>query len=77
MLLVLTNSAGFDTTIESYGTDIPHLRHNQTNYLYGPGSILVAHGDNEQLTVGDLEEAVEGFQRLVVHAFGQLTQPTQ
>ncbi|KKA30066.1 hypothetical protein TD95_003573 [Thielaviopsis punctulata] len=59
---------GFQTTIESYGTDIPHFRHNHTNYLYGPGSILVAHGDNEALTVGDLEEAVEGFQKLVLHA---------
>ncbi|KAL2886142.1 Peptidase M20 domain-containing protein.2 [Ceratocystis lukuohia] len=59
---------GFDTTIENYGTDIPHLRVNQKNYLYGPGSIFVAHGDHENLTVSDLEEAVEGFKKLVLHA---------
>ncbi|KAL5596641.1 hypothetical protein BROUX41_006663 [Berkeleyomyces rouxiae] len=64
---------GFDTTIENYGTDIPHLRVNQTNYLYGPGSIFVAHGDHEELTVSDLEEAVEGFKKLVIHALDEST----
>lgn len=59
---------GFDTIVANYGTDIPHLEGNHTRYLYGPGTILVAHGDNEALTVGDLEDAVEGFQKLILHS---------
>lgn len=62
------NLAGFDTIVANYGTDIPYLEGNHTRYLYGPGTILVAHGDNEALTVGDLEDAVEGFQKLILHS---------
>ncbi|EGY21424.1 acetyl-lysine deacetylase [Verticillium dahliae VdLs.17] len=58
---------GFETAVMNYGTDIPNLKGNHTRYLYGPGSILVAHGDNESLTVGDLETAVDGFERLILH----------
>ncbi|EEY16363.1 peptidase family protein [Verticillium alfalfae VaMs.102] len=60
-------AAGFDTAVMNYGTDIPNLKGNHTRYLYGPGSILVAHGDNESLTVGDLETAVDGFEKLILH----------
>ncbi|CAI4216089.1 unnamed protein product [Parascedosporium putredinis] len=59
---------GFETTVESYGTDMPNLKGDYTRYLYGPGSILVAHGPTESLTVGDLETAVDGFKRLILHA---------
>lgn len=52
----------------NYGTDIPSLKGNHTRYLYGPGSILVAHGARENLTVGDLETAVEGYKKLILHA---------
>lgn len=62
------HSLGFDTIVANYGTDIPYLEGNHTRYLYGPGTILVAHGDNEALTVGDLEDAVEGFQKLILHS---------
>ncbi|ROT37055.1 Zn-dependent exopeptidase [Sodiomyces alkalinus F11] len=59
---------GFEVAVMNYGTDIPNLKGSHTRYLYGPGSILVAHGDNENLTVADLETAVEGFQKLILHA---------
>lgn len=68
---VLTISVGFDTLTAKYGTDIPHLAGDYTKYLYGPGSILVAHGDDENVTVGALEESVEGFQKLILHALKQ------
>lgn len=55
----------------NYGTDIPNLQGNHTRYLYGPGSILVAHGDNENLTVADLEVAVKGYEDLIMHALEQ------
>ncbi|ERF70239.1 hypothetical protein EPUS_00427 [Endocarpon pusillum Z07020] len=57
----------------NYGTDVPNLdlgsRSGQVKrYLYGPGSILVAHGDHEGLTVGELEGAVAGYRRLILAA---------
>ncbi|KAH7313953.1 hypothetical protein B0I35DRAFT_280254 [Stachybotrys elegans] len=61
---------GFETATMNYGTDIPFFRGNHTSYLYGPGSILVAHTPDEAITVGDLELAVEGFKRLILHAVG-------
>jgi acetylornithine deacetylase len=59
---------GFDTITVNYGTDVPNLKGNHTRYLYGPGSILVAHSALENLTVGDLEASVDGYQRLILHA---------
>ncbi|KAH8897991.1 Zn-dependent exopeptidase [Thozetella sp. PMI_491] len=56
---------GFETYIANYGTDIPWLLGNHKRYLYGPGSILVAHSDHEHLTVSDLETAVEGYKTIV------------
>ncbi|OAL33869.1 hypothetical protein AYO20_06880 [Fonsecaea nubica] len=61
---------GFETITVNYGTDVPNLdvEEGVKKYLYGPGSILVAHGKDEGLTVGDMEEALEGYKRLVTHA---------
>lgn len=59
---------GFDTIVVNYGTDIPNLSGNHTRYLYGPGTILVAHSDHEAITVGDLESSVEGYKKLILHA---------
>jgi acetylornithine deacetylase len=57
--------------VVSYGTDIPSLKGNHKKYLYGPGSILVAHSDHEALNVSDLLEAVSGYQILVREALGR------
>ncbi|PPJ57555.1 hypothetical protein CBER1_10538 [Cercospora berteroae] len=65
---------GFDVITVNYGTDIPWLKKtvkDQKRYLYGPGSILVAHSANEELTVKDLEDAVEGYQKIVLFALGK------
>ncbi|PGH03528.1 hypothetical protein AJ79_07363 [Helicocarpus griseus UAMH5409] len=66
------DAEGFEVMTVNYGTDIPKLTiHNEgtdiqvKKYLYGPGSIFVAHGVDEGLTIGDLEEAVEGYGRLI------------
>lgn len=61
---------GFEEITVNYGTDVPNLKVKAgvKRYLYGPGSILVAHGKDEGLTVGDLEDAVEGYKKLVLHA---------
>ncbi|KAH7150247.1 hypothetical protein B0J13DRAFT_285953 [Dactylonectria estremocensis] len=62
---------GFDTIVVNYGTDIPNFKGDHTRYLYGPGNILVAHGANENVTVADLETAVEGYQKLILNALRQ------
>lgn len=59
---------GFETMVASYGTDVPNFEGDYVSYLYGPGSILVAHGDDEGLKVSDLETAVEGYKTLIKHA---------
>lgn len=64
---------GFNTIIASYATDIPKLDHRGfKRYLYGPGSILVAHGDNEYVTAESLLKAVEDYKVLVLNALGKL-----
>lgn len=58
---------GFETVTVNYGTDVPHLKvaEGAKRYLYGPGSIFSAHSAHEGLKVGDLESAVDGYERLV------------
>ncbi len=57
--------AGFETCVAAFATDIPALTNWGTPYLLGPGSIHVAHTDEEQVTVPQMEEAVEAYVRLV------------
>ena len=59
---------GFDTIVVNYGTDIPNLYGTYKKYLYGPGSILVAHSDHEHLTEEDLFAAVKGYKKLILAA---------
>lgn len=67
-MLIISTFTGFDTFVANYATDVPYLAGNHARYLYGPGTIHVAHGDDEALTVGDLEAAVEGFKKLILHS---------
>ena len=57
--------SGFAKTTVNYGTDVPNLQGDHKRYLYGPGSILVAHSDHENLSPDDLVEAVHGYKTLV------------
>lgn len=61
---------GFDTTTVNYGTDVPHLTpvNGQKRYLFGGGSIFVAHSDHEAITEADLHQTVRGFQKLILHS---------
>ncbi|CAD0022935.1 unnamed protein product [Aureobasidium pullulans] len=62
---------GFGTITVNYGTDIPNLEKldGQKRYLYGPGSILVAHSDHEAITLTDLKTAVTDYEKLILHSF--------
>jgi len=66
---------GFQTTTCSYGTDVPYLKGDHKRYLYGPGSILVAHGDHEHVLKSDLFEAVEGYKKLIQESLNPTRRP--
>jgi acetylornithine deacetylase len=56
---------GFDQCAVRFMTDIPHLLNWGAALLLGPGSILVAHTDEERINKRELEQAVELYVRLV------------
>jgi acetylornithine deacetylase len=59
---------GFETMTVNYGTDVPNLSGDHKRYLYGPGSIFVAHSDHEALKREELESAVLDYRRLILKA---------
>ena len=56
--------SGFPTSVAAYATDIPKLGNWGTPYLFGPGSIHVAHRDDERVSVADLRSAVDAYVRI-------------
>lgn len=62
---------GFETATFPYTTDIPFLSNWGTPLLYGPGSIHVAHTDNEHIKVADLQRAVQDYVQLTKHLLTQ------
>ncbi|KAI0439534.1 hypothetical protein F4803DRAFT_530947 [Xylaria telfairii] len=60
---------GFDAAPVAFGTDVPRLKDElcDKRVLYGPGSILVAHGPDEFIRVPELIESISGYKRLVLH----------
>ena len=63
---------GFETATFPYTTDIPFLSKWGTPLLYGPGSIHVAHTDNEHVKIADLHRAVDDYARLAKHLLAGL-----
>lgn len=55
---------GFDVKPVSFGSDAPHLTDFPHKILCGPGSILVAHGPEENITFEDMEVAVANYVRM-------------
>ncbi len=56
---------GFDTSVAAFATDIPALTNWGTPFLYGPGSIHVAHRDDEFIAIDELRASIDGYERLV------------
>ncbi len=56
---------GFETSVVAFATDIPELGNWGTPYLFGPGSIHVAHREDEQVRVDELRAAVDAYERMV------------
>jgi acetylornithine deacetylase len=69
--VTMPSVAGFETATFPYTTDIPFLSKWGTPLLYGPGSIHVAHTDNEHVKISDLHRAVEDYARLAKHLLAQ------
>ncbi len=55
---------GFETASFPFTTDIPFLDRWGEPLLIGPGSVLLAHTDEEHVAIADLERAVETYQVL-------------
>jgi acetylornithine deacetylase len=55
---------GFKTSVVAFATDIPALTRWGTPYLYGPGSIHVAHRDDEFVALDELRAAPEAYARI-------------
>lgn len=56
--------SGFKTSVAAFATDIPALTNWGTPYLFGPGSIHVAHRDDEFVAEDELRAAVSAYQRM-------------
>jgi acetylornithine deacetylase len=56
---------GYPTSVVAFATDIPALTAWGTPYLFGPGSIHVAHRDDEHVDIADLRRAVDSYAGLV------------
>lgn len=58
---------GFDTKPVSFGSDAPQLTCFPHKILCGPGSILVAHRDEEHISLSDLDAAVDNYIGIYEH----------
>ena len=56
--------SGFETSVFPYATDVPALTNWGTPLLLGPGSIHVAHTDDEHVPVDELLASVELYASL-------------
>lgn len=64
--------SGFPTSVAAYATDLPALTNWGTPYLFGPGSVHVAHTDHEHVSIDELESAARDYVRLAESAIGAL-----
>ncbi len=71
--VVLGTVEGFDTEVMAYATDVPELTNWGTPYLFGPGTIHVAHTDEERIALDELRAAVGAYERLAEAALARET----
>jgi len=56
---------GAPSTVVAFNTDVPHLGNLGKPLLFGPGSILDAHGANEKISKKDLLRAVDTYRQTI------------
>jgi len=71
-LVRLPSLHGFPTSVAAFATDIPSLTNWGTPYLFGPGSIHVAHTPNEHVSISELERAVDAYATIALAALERL-----
>ena len=59
---------GFPTSVAAFATDIPELSQWGRPHLFGPGSVHVAHRDDEHVLITELRGAVDAYERLAMAA---------
>ena len=59
---------GFQTSVAGFATDIPALTKWGTPYLFGPGSIHVAHRDDEFVALDELRAAPAAYAKIAREA---------
>ena len=55
---------GFESNPVAFGSDAPQLKCFTHKILCGPGSILVAHRDEEHISFADIEQAIAQYVRM-------------
>lgn len=61
---------GIPTSVLAFATDIPALTNWGTPYLFGPGSVHVAHTSAEHVNVEELARAVASYEHIATSALG-------
>ena len=62
----MTVPEGAKSTVVAFNTDVPHLKALGKPLLFGPGSILDAHGPGERIAKKELLAAIEAYESTVV-----------
>lgn len=55
---------GFETATAAFGSDAPHLTGFEHKAICGPGTVLVAHRDNEHIAAEELETAAGQYVKM-------------
>ena len=63
--VLLHTIPGIETASFPFTTDIPLLTAWGTPLLYGPGSFLVAHTDEEHLSLAEFDASIDGYVSIV------------
>jgi acetylornithine deacetylase len=72
----MTLLEGFQTGTVNFGTDIPNFSGLEAMcLLYGPGSILVAHSDEEYIEKQNIEQAIRDYQTIYFRLQEKKTKP--
>lgn len=62
---------GRESKVVAFNTDVPWLSNLGKPLLFGPGSILDAHGVNERISKAELLAAVGTYEELVIELLGK------
>jgi acetylornithine deacetylase len=67
---------GFDAKPVAFATDVPLLASWGTPLLFGPGSIHVAHTTEEYVSIEELRDSVDHYERLIRSLLSSLKNPS-